>query len=64
MLDRAPHVDVVFGTHNVHRATELLAAARVGGPQLEILDEAVLDEHAQFPSALPVRRERWITRPG
>ncbi|MGD9750229.1 MAG: MiaB/RimO family radical SAM methylthiotransferase [Acidimicrobiia bacterium] len=65
VLDRAPHVDVVFGTHNVHRATELLAAARVGGPQLEIFDEAVLDEHAQFPSALPVRREvdyaAWVT---
>ncbi|MFN0028613.1 MAG: MiaB/RimO family radical SAM methylthiotransferase [Acidimicrobiales bacterium] len=62
---RAPHVDVVFGTHNVHRATELLADARRAGPQLEILDEAVLDEHDRFPSALPVRRETdyaaWVT---
>ncbi len=62
---RAPHVDVVFGTHNVHRATELLAEAKASGPQLEILDEAVLDEHARFPSALPVRRETdyaaWVT---
>jgi tRNA-2-methylthio-N6-dimethylallyladenosine synthase len=65
ILDRAPHVDVVFGTHNVHRATELLADARQLGPRIEILDEAVLDEHAQFPSALPVRREvdhaAWVT---
>ena len=65
VLERAPHVDVVFGTHNVHRAGELLAQARMNGPQLEILDEAVLDEHAQFPSALPVRREvdyaAWVT---
>ena len=65
VLERAPHVDVVFGTHNVHRAGELLAEARLHGPQIEILDEAVLDEHAQFPSALPVRREvdyaAWVT---
>src|SRR3546814_5047916 len=26
--DRAPHVDVVFGTHNVHRAATLLEEAR------------------------------------
>ncbi len=62
---RAPHVDVVFGTHNVHRATELLAESRVRGPITEIFDEAVLDDHAQFPSALPVRREvdyaAWVT---
>ncbi len=62
---RAPHVDVVFGTHNVHRATALLADARRSGPQLEILDEAVLDEHQRFPSALPMRRETdyaaWVT---
>ena len=66
VLDKAPHVDVVFGTHNVHRATELLAEARTQGTsRIEILDEAVLDEHAQFPSALPVRREvdyaAWVT---
>src|ERR671915_2138940 len=29
---RAPHVDVVFGTHNVHRAAELLAQAATTGP--------------------------------
>ena len=66
VLDKAPHVDVVFGTHNVHRATELLAEARTqAASRIEILDEAVLDEHAQFPSALPVRREvdyaAWVT---
>ncbi len=62
---RAPHVDVVLGTHNVHEAAELVARARVGGPVVAVLDEAVLDEHALFPSALPVRRERsytaWVT---
>ena len=57
---RAPHVDVVFGTHNVARAADLLGEARVSGPVTEILAES--DE---FPSALPVRRDAqhaaWVT---
>jgi len=58
---RAPHVDVVFGTHNVGRAVELLHERnRTGEPLTEILEES--DE---FPSALPVRREvdwaAWVT---
>ncbi|MEJ7583505.1 MAG: tRNA (N6-isopentenyl adenosine(37)-C2)-methylthiotransferase MiaB [Acidimicrobiales bacterium] len=62
---RAPFVDVVFGTHNVHRAAELLHEARVDGPVTEILEAAVLEDHRAFPSALPVRREHghtaWVT---
>jgi tRNA-2-methylthio-N6-dimethylallyladenosine synthase len=61
---RAPHVDVVMGTHNVHRAAELLHEA-AAGPRTEILDAAVLDDHALFPSALPAVRETsynaWVT---
>ncbi|WP_419841722.1 MiaB/RimO family radical SAM methylthiotransferase [Candidatus Poriferisodalis sp.] len=57
---RAPHVDVVFGTHNVARAAELLSDARAGGPVTEILPES-----GEFPSALPVRRDAqhaaWVT---
>src|SRR5687768_13861061 len=30
--EKAPHVDVVFGTHNVHRAADLLSEAREHGP--------------------------------
>ncbi len=63
--ERAGHVDVVFGTHNVHRAAELLADARTSGPITEIWEEAALDEAEAFPSALPVRREvdyqAWLT---
>ncbi|MEY4220097.1 MAG: (dimethylallyl)adenosine tRNA methylthiotransferase MiaB, partial [Actinomycetota bacterium] len=63
--NRAPWVDVVMGTHNVHRTNELLQLAIVYGPVTEILDEAVIDDHALFPSALPVRRETsynaWVT---
>jgi tRNA-2-methylthio-N6-dimethylallyladenosine synthase len=62
---KAPHVDVVLGTHNVHRAAELIDVARRSGPITEILDEAVLDDQAMFPSALPARRENtynaWVT---
>jgi tRNA-2-methylthio-N6-dimethylallyladenosine synthase len=63
--DRAPHVDVVFGTHNVHRAAGLLASARAGGPVVEIWEETDPEEAEAFPSALPVRREvpwaAWVT---
>jgi tRNA-2-methylthio-N6-dimethylallyladenosine synthase len=61
---RAGHVDVVLGTHNVHRAVELLHAARADGPLTEIWDEA-LEEAESFPSALAVKREvdhsAWVT---
>jgi len=36
---RAPHVDVVFGTHNLARAPELLARAQVEGALMEIVEE-------------------------
>ena len=62
---RAPWVDVVLGTHNVHRAAELVQHAQAHGQVTEILDAAVLDDHAMFPSALPARRETsynaWVT---
>ena len=63
--DRAPWVDVVLGTHNVHRTAELLQQARATGGVTEILDEAIVDDYALFPSALPVKRETtyrsWVT---
>ena len=63
--ERAGHVDVVFGTHNVHRAAELIDHARRHGPVVEILAETVRDDAEAFPSALPVRREAehaaWVT---
>lgn len=57
---RAPHVDVVVGTHNVGRTVELLHQSKIDGPVMEILAES-----EAFPSALPVRRElgwmAWVT---
>jgi len=67
IVERAPHVDVVFGTHNVGRAAELLHEQRAAGDGalVEILDEAAADDRATFPSALQVRREvpyaSWLT---
>ena len=61
ILERAPYVDVVFGTHNVGSLPVLLERARVEGEaQLEI-KEAL--EH--FPSSLPARRHSafsaWVS---
>ncbi len=62
---KAPHVDVVFGTHNVHRAAELLADARTNGPIVEILEAAAREDAVTFPSALTVPRAvahaSWVT---
>src|SRR5437016_11256211 len=58
--ERAPHVDVVFGTHNLAHAPALLERARTEGPLVEILEE-----HEAYPSALPARRDvdhaAWVT---
>jgi len=57
---KAPHVDVVFGTHNVGSAAELLRRADRTGPLVEILDAA-----EELPSALPSKRRQshsaWLT---
>ena len=57
---KAPHVDVVFGTHNVGSAVELLRRSEAEGPLVEILEAA-----EELPSALPSRRPEshsaWVT---
>jgi len=62
--EKAPHVDVVLGTHNVGRAAQLLAHARAHGPVVEILEQAAAEDGDAFPSALPVRdlpHAAWVT---
>jgi tRNA-2-methylthio-N6-dimethylallyladenosine synthase len=60
---RAPHVDVVFGTHNLERAPELLRRAAAEGPVVEILDEP--DSTGAAPPPLQAVRESahtaWVT---
>jgi tRNA-2-methylthio-N6-dimethylallyladenosine synthase len=60
VLERAGHVDVVFGTHNLADAPALLERSRHEGSIVEILEE-----HEAYPSALPARRDvahsAWVT---
>ena len=61
--DRAPWVDVVFGTHNLHRVVTLLDHAEEWGPVTEVWEETrSIDD---VPSTLPTRRETphsaWVT---
>ena len=65
IVERAGYVDVVFGTHNLHRAVDLLDLQRVrGGTIVEIADEHGPDA-AAVAGALPARRDlahsAWVT---
>lgn len=60
LLEQIPHLDVVFGTHNISRLPTLLETARLQRlPQVEILDET-----SEFSSDLPTQREHpwhaWV----
>ena len=61
LAEAAPWVDVVYGTHNMGRLPELLAAADSAAlPVVEILEHTEM-----FPSALPARRDvahhAWVS---
>jgi tRNA-2-methylthio-N6-dimethylallyladenosine synthase len=61
ILEKAPWVDVVFGTHNMGSLPTLLERARHNGEaQLEILESL-----ETFPSTLPARRDSthsgWVS---
>ncbi len=58
---RAPHVDVVFGTHNVNRAAALLRQAAASGPVVEVLD-APEPDGAPAPAAIrDLPYAAWVT---
>jgi tRNA-2-methylthio-N6-dimethylallyladenosine synthase len=61
IVERAGHVDVVFGTHNLTHAADLLDRARV--ERRSIVE--ITEEHDAPPSALPAQRElahaAWVT---
>jgi tRNA-2-methylthio-N6-dimethylallyladenosine synthase len=61
---RAPHVDVVFGTHNLARAPELLRRSALEGPIIEVLDAPDPDAPPAHLAAPPLRElpyAAWIT---
>jgi len=63
--ERAGHVDVVFGTHNLTSAPALLRRSATEGPLLEILDEPVPEAADQQTAALAAVRDlpyaAWVT---
>jgi tRNA-2-methylthio-N6-dimethylallyladenosine synthase len=65
IAERARHVDVVFGTHNLARAPALLERARLDRPGRKAAIVEILEEHEAYPSALPARRDvahsAWVT---
>ena len=53
LTKKLPHLDVVFGTHNLASLPHLLQAAiEEGGHQVEVLDAS-----SSFPTELPTSRE-------
>jgi tRNA-2-methylthio-N6-dimethylallyladenosine synthase len=62
---RAPHVDVVFGTHNLTSAPLLLRRAATEGPIVEVLDApdpASDADHAPAPGAVrELPYAAWVT---
>lgn len=55
LLRQLPHVDVVFGTHNIDELPRLLSAAAEGRPAVHVVDSAT-----GFASDLPsVREHPW-----
>ena len=69
---RAPHVDVVFGTHNLERAPALLRVAERSGPVVEVLDAPAPPgtggppggpgaPAAAVPSQRSARHSAWVT---
>ena len=65
MREQAPYVDVVLGTHNVHRAAELIEHARARRPDHGDLRRGGARRPGHVPvSALPARRETTLQRLG
>jgi tRNA-2-methylthio-N6-dimethylallyladenosine synthase len=60
ILERAPWVDVVVGTHALPALLELLDRAEAEGPQLDVREQTEV-----FPSALPAlrgaRHHAWVS---
>ena len=68
LLEHAPHVDVVFGTHNLARAPELLARAAVSGPVVEVSDApersdpwSAEQQQVAFGAVRDLPHAAWVT---
>src|SRR5271155_727262 len=65
ILERAPYVNVVFGTHNVSRSVALLHQAREREESVIEILEAPIEPEDAFAQAAPVRSAHpysaWVT---
>jgi tRNA-2-methylthio-N6-dimethylallyladenosine synthase len=55
LLMKAGHVDIVFGTHNMHRLPQLITEVRNGGQVIEIKDNG-----EEIPENVPIKRQGHI----
>ena len=61
LIERIPHIDVVFGTHNISRLPDLLKQASSRRQhQVEIWDDTVDEFAADLPSAPERDFHRWL----
>ncbi len=57
IMKRLPHVDLIFGTHNIHRLPELLDRVQSGERIVEVWDEAPYTEGQDYRDSLPKERQ-------
>lgn len=59
ILQKAPFIDMVFGTTNIHNLPKLLEQAKLGNKAIEILEE--IDENENLLDQYPTVRENKYT---
>ncbi|HHT72550.1 MAG TPA: tRNA (N6-isopentenyl adenosine(37)-C2)-methylthiotransferase MiaB [Firmicutes bacterium] len=60
ILEKLPHVDLIFGTHNIHRLPELLERAQSGERVVEVWDEAQAGPGEDHRDGLPKVRKHNV----
>ena len=55
IMEENPHLDLLFGTHNIHRLPELLARVQEGEKVIEIWDQ-----EGEIAEGLPARRQEGV----
>ncbi len=60
ILEKLPHVDLIFGTHNIHRLPELLERAQSGERVVEVWEEAQAAQGEDHRDGLPVIRRHNV----
>ncbi|HEY9870107.1 MAG TPA: tRNA (N6-isopentenyl adenosine(37)-C2)-methylthiotransferase MiaB [Candidatus Obscuribacterales bacterium] len=61
LLRRAPAVDIVFGTHNLHRLPELVLKARSQGGQVVEIFQELPDDLPEVPVIRQSKISAWVS---